>query len=254
MTGQRRFWLLGPGIVVLFLAARAMLSPGSQMCGPVFVHGDRRGDCVALTFDDGPSEPYTGQVLDILQARGVKATFFLVGENALRFPDSVRREAALGMEIGNHSMTHPNMILRRPSSVFWEVAQTESILETLTGIRPRWFRPPHGFRDPRLFQQTRRLDLPVAGWSNMPKDWTTPGMDVIVQRVLNQLKPGDIILLHDGENAMAGGDRSQTVRALPYILDGIAARGLKPVTLSELARKGGLGLRDYRRMEAYSDH
>lgn len=245
-----RFHLAGVAFVLLGLLSNSLLSPSSQVLGPVFTHGDRKVPKVALTFDDGPNEPFTGQILDVLEARGVKATFFLVGENVRRFPDTVRREAALGMEVGNHTMHHANLVGRPGSAIFREIVEAQEAIEKTCGEQPVWFRPPHGFRDPRLFRQTRRLHLAVAEWSVMPKDWTVPGMPAIVQRVLNAVKPGDIILLHDGVNASEG-DRSETVMALPYILDGLQARGLKPVTLSELAASGGRGLRGYRTLESW---
>jgi peptidoglycan/xylan/chitin deacetylase (PgdA/CDA1 family) len=248
-----RFFVLGPilvGFVVLaaFLGKEVLWS-NSQGMGPAFTHGHRRSALVALTFDDGPNEPYTGQILDILKARGVKATFFVIGENAERFPDAVRREIAEGMEVGNHTMNHPYLIKERKREMFWQISETQDLLREITGVTPKWFRPPHGFRDPRVFRVTERLDLNVVEWSNMPRDWTRPGTDVIVSRVLNHLKGGDIILLHDGANLTPGGDRSQTVAALPLILDGIEARGLRPVTLSQLAATGGRGLRRYWKME-----
>lgn len=244
-----RFFFLGPGIIILCYFVGSMLSPRSQFCGPAFTHGNRHGKQVSLTFDDGPNEPYTGQILDILQARGVKATFFLIGQNAEHFPDSVRREVAMGMEIGNHSFSHANVIQEDSKSLLWQITKTQETLSRISGVEPKWFRPPHGFRDFRLFPVTRRCELSVAEWNNMPRDWTCPGTEVIVKRVLQKLKPGDIVLLHDGASVQVGGDRSQTVRALPAILDGIAARGLQPVTLTELARGGGRGLKDYRRFE-----
>jgi peptidoglycan/xylan/chitin deacetylase (PgdA/CDA1 family) len=243
-----RFHVVGVGLLLFGFLSRSLLSPSSQVLGPAFTHGDRRVPEVALTFDDGPNEPYTGRILDILEARRVKATFFLVGENVRRFPGTVRREAALGMELGNHTMHHANLVGRSGGAIFREMEEAQEAIEQTCGVEPLWFRPPHGFRDPRLFRQAARLDLAVAEWSVMPKDWTQPGMPAIVQRVLNTVKPGDIILLHDGVNA-TGGDRSETVEALPYILDGLEARGLKPVTLSELAASGGRGLRGYRRLE-----
>ncbi len=244
-----RFHFVEVAVLVAYLFAHSILSPRSQLLGPVFTHGDRKGDMVALTFDDGPNEPYTSQILNILKARGVKATFFIIGENALQFPDAVRREASEGMEIGNHSYNHGSVVRARNATIDWQINQTQGVIKGLVGFEPIWFRPPHGFRDLRLFFKTRHDDMAVAEWSNMPRDWTRPGTDVIVQRTLRRLKPGDIILLHDGDNVYVGGDRSQTVAALPRIIDGIQARGLRCVTLSELAAHGGRGLKDYMRIE-----
>ena len=237
-------------IVLVGLAAHSFLSPRSQLFGPAFTHGNRQGSLVALTFDDGPNEPYTGQVLDVLEARGVRATFFLVGENALRHPDTVRRQKDLGMEIGNHGYDHRVLAGQPEPELQRQVALTQRVVQDITAEPPTWFRPPRGFRGPGLFAQTRRCGLAVAEWSNMPRDWTRPGADVIARRVLGKLRPGDIILLHDGERNAAGADRSQTVQALPLILDGIEARGLRAVTLTELAAGGGRGLGDYRRLSS----
>lgn len=247
-ASETRLHFIGVGIVVTAFLAHSALSHRSQVFGPAFTHGDRRGGTVALTFDDGPNDPYTTEVLDILKARGVKATFFVIGENAMQFPDTVRREVAEGMEIGNHTYNHGSVVRAKGRTIEWEIDETQATLRRIAGVEPKWFRPPHGFRDPRLFSRTRHNDLVVAEWSNMPRDWTCPGADAIVERTLEKLKPGDIILLHDGDSVYVGGDRSQTVAALPRIIDGIQARGLRCVTLSELAAGGGRGLKDYRRL------
>lgn len=248
VTPSTRFHFVAAGLIFVAFMVNSLLFPKSQVCGPAFTHGDRHGDEVALTFDDGPNEPYTSQVLDILGAESVKATFFLIGQNAMEFPDTVRREVAEGMEIGNHSYNHPILVKEKGATILWQITRTQEVLQGISGLEPKWFRPPHGFRDPRLFPKTRRCDLAVVEWSNMPKDWTRPGVDVIVKRTLDKLKPGDIILLHDGDGVYIGGDRSQTVEALPRIIQGIRAKGLRPVTLSELARGGGRGLKDYQRL------
>lgn len=248
-SGSPRFHFVGAGVILAYLLINSALSYRSQLYGPAFTHGSRKGDAVALTFDDGPNEPYTSQILDILKSRGVKATFFVIGENAMQFPATVRRELADGMEVGNHSYNHQILLHEKNSTILWQIQQTQDTLRQITGREPIWFRPPHGFRDPRLFHKTRRFDLSVVEWSNMPRDWTCPGTDVIVRRVLDKLRPGDIILLHDGDSVYVGGDRSQTVAALPRIIDGIEARGLKCVTLTQLAEAGGRGLKDFRRFQ-----
>ena len=248
VKGRQTFRVVGVGVVLAYFMVNSLLSHRSQVCGPAFTHGSRRGDAVALTFDDGPNEPFTGRILDILKAYQAKATFFLVGENVLQFPEAVRREVADGMEIGNHSYNHGTLIAESNSSLLWQITQTQETIEKVAGVTPSWFRPPRGFRDPRLSVYTKRNDLAIAEWSNMPRDWTCPGTEVIVKRTLEKLKPGDIILLHDGKTVYVGGDRSQTVEALPLILEGIRARGLRCVTLSELAAGGGRGLKTYRRL------
>ena len=239
MKRSLHFFDFGITLLVLALIAHSTFAPRSRMWGPVFSHASRHCDCVAVTFDDGPNEPYTSEILRILKADHAHATFFLIGENALTYPGTVREIVRDGNEIGNHSFTHPRLIEEGGSQMAWQVDHTQDVLEQISGIAPRWFRPPYGTRDPRLFPKTRREDLRVAEWSKMSRDWTKPGVDRIVSRTLKHLKPGDIILLHDGDNTIHGGDRSETVAALPFILAGIRARGLTPVTVSELAARSG---------------
>lgn len=235
MKKQTRFHAIGIGIFLIFLAARATMSPRSHLWGPIFDHASRKSPYVAITFDDGPNEPYTSEILAVLKRYHVRATFFLIGENALTYPGTVRKILADGNEIGNHTFSHPHLPDERGSAILWQIDHTEDVLDQISGVRPIWFRPPYGFRDPRLFPKTHREGLRVVEWSNMPRDWTRPGTKVIVKRTLEHLKPGDIILLHDGDNTIHGGDRSQTVAALPAIIQGIEARGLTPVTISQLA-------------------
>jgi peptidoglycan/xylan/chitin deacetylase (PgdA/CDA1 family) len=249
VRGRQSLHVVGVGVVLAYFMVNSLLSHTSQVCGPAFTHGNRKGDAVAITFDDGPNEPYTGQILDVLEAYHAKATFFLIGENVLQFPGTVRREVCAGMEIGNHSFNHQMVITESNANLLWQITQTQETIGQVAGVTPAWFRPPRGFRDPRLSVYTKRNDLAVAEWSNMPRDWTCPGTEVIVKRTLDKLKPGDIILLHDGKTVYVGGDRSQTVEALPAILEGIRARGLRCVTLSELASGGGRGLKTFRRLQ-----
>ena len=120
----------------------------------------------------------------------MKATFFLIGVNALTYPDAVRRIASEGHEIGNHTFTHPYMIREGGETMLSQIEETNKAIEEVAGVAPHWFRPPHGFRDPRLFPKTRRMGLEVVEWSNMPRDWTRPGTDVIVKRTLKELLRG----------------------------------------------------------------
>ncbi|HEX8446494.1 MAG TPA: glycosyltransferase [Sphingomonas sp.] len=204
--------------------------------------GDRPG-LVALTFDDGPDGDWTPRLLDILKAKGVPATFFIVGENAVAHPGLLNRIVAQGSEIGNHSYTHPNLALVSPRGTRLELNATQRLVEAYTGHAMRLFRAPY-FGDA---EPTTRDELDPAltaqqdGYLNVglhvdPGDWTRPGVDAIVDRTVAQVmgatadRSAQIILLHDG-----GGDRSQTVAALPRIIDTLRARGYRFVPVSELA-------------------
>jgi cellulose synthase/poly-beta-1,6-N-acetylglucosamine synthase-like glycosyltransferase/peptidoglycan/xylan/chitin deacetylase (PgdA/CDA1 family)/spore germination protein YaaH len=191
---------------------------------------------VALTFDDGPDPEWTPKILDILKAANVKAAFFLVGVNAEQYPGLVRRIVAEGHEIGNHTYYHPNLAECWPEHVRVELNATQLLLETITGRSTTLFRPPYA-ADTSPSKITELTPLNIAqelGYlvvlENIdPQDWAQPGADVIVQRVKQQRHDGSIILLHD-----AGGDREQTVEALPRILDYLKTRGDSVVSLSTL--------------------
>ena len=191
---------------------------------------------VAITFDDGPDPRWTPQVLDILKAANVKAAFFVVGVNAERYPGLVRRIVNEGHEIGNHTYYHPNLALCWPEHIRLELNATQLLLETITGRATTLFRPPYA-ADSSPTQLTDLTPLKIAEDLNYlvvlesidPQDWAKPGADIILQRVKQQRRDGSIILLHD-----AGGDRSQTVEALPRILDWLHTRGDTVVPLSTL--------------------
>ncbi|HEY2801990.1 MAG TPA: glycosyltransferase [Chthoniobacterales bacterium] len=191
---------------------------------------------VSLTFDDGPDPKWTPKILDILKAANVKAAFFLVGVNAERYPNLVRRIVAQGHEIGNHTYYHPNLGACWPEHIRLELNATQLLLETITGRSTTLFRPPYG-SDTSPSGLNELIPLKIAQDLNYlvilenidPQDWARPGTDVIVSRVKQERRDGNIILLHDG-----GGDRSQTVAALPRILDYLATRGDTVVPLSTL--------------------
>ncbi|PYL48298.1 MAG: hypothetical protein DMF40_05445 [Verrucomicrobia bacterium] len=191
---------------------------------------------VALTFDDGPDPEWTPKILDILKAAKVKAAFFLVGVNAERYPNLVRRIVDEGHEIGNHTYYHPNLALCWPEHVRLELNATQLLIQTLTGRGTTLFRPPYA-ADTQPARLADLMPLQIAQDQNYlvvlenidPQDWARPGADVILQRIKQQRHDGNIILLHD-----AGGDRSQTVEALPRIIEYLQARNDTIVPLSKL--------------------
>jgi cellulose synthase/poly-beta-1,6-N-acetylglucosamine synthase-like glycosyltransferase/peptidoglycan/xylan/chitin deacetylase (PgdA/CDA1 family)/spore germination protein YaaH len=204
---------------------------------PTLYHQGAGGEHqVAITFDDGPDPRWTPKILDILKAANVKAAFFIVGVNAERYPDLVRRIVNEGHEIGNHTYYHPNLALCWPEHIRLELNATQLLLETITGRGTTLFRPPYG-ADTGPTGLSELAPLKVAEDLNYlvvledidPQDWAKPGADIILRRIKQQRHDGSVILLHD-----AGGDRSQTVEALPRILDWLHARGDTIVPLSTL--------------------
>lgn len=204
---------------------------------PTLYHQGAGGEHqVALTFDDGPDPEWTPQILDILKKANAKAAFFLVGVNAEKYPGLVRRIVNEGHEIGNHTYYHPNLALAWPEHVHLELNATQLLIETITGRATTLFRPPYA-ADTQPSQMSELMPLQIAQELSYlvvlenidPQDWAKPGADIILQRVKQQRRDGSIILLHD-----AGGDRSQTVAALPKILDWLHTRGDTIVPLSTL--------------------
>jgi len=204
---------------------------------PTLYHQGAGGEHqVAISFDDGPDPRWTPKILDILKGANVKAAFFLVGANAERYPKLVRRIVDDGHEIGNHTYYHPNLALCWPEHIRLELNATQLLLETITGRATTLFRPPYA-ADTSPAQLSELTPLQIAEDLNYlvvlesidPQDWAKPGADIILRRVKQQRRDGSIILLHD-----AGGDRSQTVEALPRILEWLHIRGDTVVPLSTL--------------------
>jgi peptidoglycan/xylan/chitin deacetylase (PgdA/CDA1 family)/spore germination protein YaaH/GT2 family glycosyltransferase len=197
---------------------------------------------IALTFDDGPDGKWTPQVLDVLERMNVPATFFVIGENALQHPALLNRMIADGDEIGNHSYTHPNFATISPTQTQLEMNATQRMVQAYTGRSMTLFRAPYfGDAEPTTLDElgpalsAQRAGYTVVGLHVDPNDWQRPGTDAIVRQVLDQVaaatpvNSGNVVLLHDG-----GGDRSQTVAALPRIIAALRAHGYRFVPASQL--------------------
>lgn len=199
-----------------------------QVKDSVVAQGSSNLPEVALTFDDGPSM-YTPQILSTLQANSVHATFFCVGEWVSYYPNYVQQEYNAGNVVANHSWDHPDLTTLAPSDVQTQISKTSDLIQQTIGVQPTLFRPPYGAINESVKNQVAQMNLTPVIWSIDTQDWTRPGSDAIVNTVLSQVGNGDIILMHDG-----GGDRSQTVAALPRIIQGLRDRGLQMVTVPQL--------------------
>jgi peptidoglycan/xylan/chitin deacetylase (PgdA/CDA1 family) len=199
------------------------------MKGMIIRHGNRKKWVIALTFDDGPQDPYTGQILDILARYSIKATFFLTGEKIKQNPDIVRRIISDGHEVGNHSYSHKTMRCR---SVKWlrnEIERTDELLLQAGASQSVPFRPPFGRISFRLMSLLKKMKKKMILWDIGPKDFKYAHPYEIVGKVLKKLKPGSIIVLHDG-----GWNRSVTVEAVNILVKDIREMGYSFVTISEL--------------------
>jgi len=195
---------------------------------PFVKEGGERGRDIALTFDDGPG-PYTPGVLAVLERMHVHATFFEIGAMLRYFSASTLRELRDGDVIGDHTETHPAMALLRAKQQREELFEQIARIELLDGPRPYLFRPPYGSFDATTMRELRKLHLLMVLWSVDTEDYLQPGVATIVQRALAGAHPGAIILMHD-----AGGTRTQTIAALPIIIQRLRARGFDLVTIPQL--------------------
>jgi peptidoglycan-N-acetylglucosamine deacetylase len=182
------------------------------------------GGSIALTFDDGPSA-FTPQILNVLQQDGVHATFFCIGQQVQARPSLVRETFQAGDVIGNHTWNHPNLTLLTPSQVRWQLSRTSATIQQATGVSPTLFRPPYGAMNAAVRATAEQIGLHPVLWNVDSLDWQRPGVTAIVSNVLKDARRGSIVLMHDG-----GGDRSETVQALPQIINSLRQRGFAFVT------------------------
>jgi peptidoglycan/xylan/chitin deacetylase (PgdA/CDA1 family) len=184
---------------------------------------------IALTFDDGPWPGQTEKILEILKREGARATFFMLGMKIQRSPSLAKAVVQSGNEIGTHSQTHKMLGKSPNATVTYEIATGANTLRRYTGIKPHWYRPAGGSVSPFVYSEANRLGLQVILWTLDTHDYTKPGAKVIADRVIGNAKNGSVVLMHDG-----GGDRAQTIAALPIIIESLRARGFRFVTLTEL--------------------
>lgn len=195
---------------------------------PAVTSGGSKGDEVALTFDDGPG-PYTQRLVAALDRLRVRATFFAIGEQERYFSEGTIAEIKSGDVVGDHTETHPMMATLSAHEQYEELFEQIARIELVGGPRPRLFRPPYGSFNATTFKELHHLHLLMVLWSVDTSDYTLPGVRAIVHSALAGAKPGAIILMHDG-----GGNREQTIAALPAIVKGLRKRGLHPVTVPQL--------------------
>jgi len=204
----------------------ACATPTSTFFRPVLVRGPQEGKRVTLTFDDGPTEQFTGQVLDILRDQHVPATFFVCGRNVEAHPDLLRRIVAEGHTVGNHTYSHPYLFFKSRRRMADEIDRTQAAIEKVVGFRPKVFRPPYGARWFGLVPTLIERGMQLVQWSATGYDWKKDAAG-ITQSALRELKPGAVILLHDGRETHTAAeiDRSPTVRALANLITGARKAG-----------------------------
>jgi len=197
--------------------------------GNVVNHVTTSEKVVALTYDDGPNPPYTDQILATLRTKKVPATFFVLGKNLEQHPEYMKKIIDGGHEVGNHSWSHQLLIFKRPSTVRQEIEKTDNLIRSLGYNKEILFRAPYGTGFIILPWILSSMHKKQISFDVIARDWNSKNVDTIVQRVISNVKPGSIILLHDG-----GGDRSKTVKACKKIIDALHNQGYRFATISEL--------------------
>jgi peptidoglycan/xylan/chitin deacetylase (PgdA/CDA1 family)/uncharacterized membrane protein YbhN (UPF0104 family) len=241
LTGDMIF---GVATLLVLVAAWGAFTPNAPVFGRVIARGRVGTPKAAITFDDGPSAEFTPLVLDALAAARVRATFFVLGRNVRAHPEITRRIVDEGHELASHGEDHSLLTFTGPTGIAYQLRTASEAVADATGAPPApLFRAPHGFRSPLLVPVAGRLGYRVVGWTAGVWDTAKPGIERIVDRSISRLHPGAILLLHDADGSGNGDDRSQTVAALPQIIDAGKRSGLEFVTISELAGE----LRPHRR-------
>ncbi len=213
----------------------ATMGPKSQLFGRSFlgVPGTR---LLALTYDDGPNETHTPQLLDLLAQHGAKATFFLIGRYVVQRPDLVRRIRQEGHAIGNHTYSHPLLIFASDAQLRRELDDGDKAIADAAGPHDGLFRPPFGGRRPGTFATVRAHGLTPVMWTVTCFDWNARSPDPIEQRAVSGIRGGDIILLHDGSHVKMGANRTPTLEATARLLRRYKATGYRFVTVPEMMR------------------
>jgi peptidoglycan/xylan/chitin deacetylase (PgdA/CDA1 family) len=233
-----------PALIGLTAAAAATaagyqtMSPTGQWYGPTFTGGMRGSKQIALTYDDGPNDPHTLNLLDVLAKHGVQATFFMIGRYLRQRPDIARAVAQAGHIIGNHTFTHPRLIFESAARTRTQLLDCHQAIEDAIGGHSNLFRPPFGGRRPATLRVARELGLQTVMWNVPSYDWKASSAAEIEQKVLRQVRGGDVILLHDGDYRAMGANRGQTVIATENLIRRYNHDGYELVTVTEMMAAG----------------
>ena len=229
---------LGTGVTVAAVAVGYQsMSPTGQWYGRTFTGLKPGTRQLALTYDDGPNDPHTFRLLEVLARHNVRATFFLIGRYVNRRPDIARELVRGGHVVGNHTWSHPNLIFASPLQTRLQLQDCEQALTDAVGEHSRLFRPPFGGRRPNTLKIARALGVEPVMWNVTGWDWKGKPAEYVERRVSRQIRGGDVILLHDGNHEAFGADRSQTVVATDRLIARYKAEGYEFVTVPEMMER-----------------
>lgn len=225
--------VLGAGAAAV-LAGYHSMAPRSQLFGRAFCGLPRGSRQMALTFDDGPNDPHTLNLLDVLAKHDVPATFFMIGRHVRQRPDIALEVKNRGHVVANHTFTHPFLTFESTSSVRDELEQCRAALTDAVGEHSNLFRPPWGARRPAVLRTVRQFALQPIMWSVTGFDWDAPSAEYIEKKVTARVRGGDVILLHDGGHKAFGTDRSHTVKGVEALLSRFKGEGYEFVTIPQM--------------------
>ena len=227
--------LVGAGAAAAVAAGYNTMAPRSQLYGRTFIGLPRGRREMALSYDDGPNDPHTFRLLEVLARHNVKATFFMIGQYVARRPDIVQAVVREGHVVGNHTYTHPNIIFKSQAQLRDEITRCEQALTAAVGDQHApIFRPPFGGRTPGALRTVRELGLTPIMWSITSFDWSAKTSDAIFDKVTREIRGGDVILLHDGGHLQFGADRSRTVIATERLLERYLGEGYAFPTIPQM--------------------
>lgn len=226
--------IAGASIAAAVAAGYQSMAPTAQWYGKAFTGVAPGTRQIALTYDDGPNDPHTLRLLEVLAKYNVHATFFLIGRYVQQRPEIAREILQSGHIIGNHTFTHPLLTFLSEAQIEQELSACQAALQDATGRSPRLFRPPFGGRRPAVFRVARKQELEPIMWNVTGYDWNAPPAPEIEKKVTSQTRGGDVILLHDGGHKQFGADRSQTVIATDRLISTYKPQEYEFVTIPEM--------------------
>jgi peptidoglycan-N-acetylglucosamine deacetylase len=221
-------------VTAVSAAGYQSMAPTGQWYGRTFIGTSRASRQLALTYDDGPNDPYTMRLLEVLARHDVRATFFMMGCFVEQRADIAREVVKAGHVVGNHTFTHPSLTFKSADEVRTQLISCGRALTDAVGTHSNLFRPPFGARRPAVLRIARQLNLEPIMWNVTGYDWSAPSAEAIEQKVTSRVRGGDVILLHDGGHRAFGTDRSRTVTATDRLISRYKAEGFEFVTIPEM--------------------
>jgi peptidoglycan/xylan/chitin deacetylase (PgdA/CDA1 family) len=229
-----RYILSGAVVTAAVAAGYQSMAPTGQWFGRTFTGLDRGSKQLALTYDDGPNDPHTLRLLEVLARHNVHATFFLIGRYVQQRPDIARELVKAGHVIGNHTFTHPLLTLKSAHENKTQLTDCDRALTEAVGKHSNLFRPPFGGRRPAVLRMAREIGLEPIMWNVTGYDWQATSAEYIEHKVTSKVRGGNVILLHDGGHIAFGADRSYTVTATDRLISRYKSEGYEFVTVPEM--------------------